>query len=64
MTDITIDFHRVSSTVNNAKVDDPSLPIRLMNQSASLSRAHCFSRASYHNLVMQRFSSTGVELPQ
>ena len=25
MTDITIDFHRVSSTVNNAKVDDPSL---------------------------------------
>ena len=25
MTDITVDFHRVSSAVNNAKMDDPSL---------------------------------------
>ena len=25
MTDITVDFHRVSSAVNNAKVDDPRL---------------------------------------
>ena len=25
MTDITVDCHRVSSAVNNAKVDDPTL---------------------------------------
>ena len=55
ITDITVDFHRVSSAVNNARVDDPTLT-HALDESISKPEQDALFGASQRNFVVQPFA--------